>query len=97
MCNFCMGSVYDVSLVRCIMTERELAYSLATSALARKIVNEMGGVTLGGITLSEKYAEHMYGSCPNSIQEIDRGAMAIRHWVWSVGYDKNMRYTVTMK
>lgn len=71
------------------MTEKELAWHLANSSVVRRIVDEMGGITIDGATLSEKYAEKMYNSCPNNVLEIDEKIMAIRHWVTCVGYENN--------
>ena len=78
------------------MTEKELAQHIANSSVARRIVDEMGGITIDGATLSEKYAEKMYSSCPNDILEIDKKIMAIRHWVTCVGYGDNGELEVVM-
>lgn len=78
------------------MTEKELAERLANSKIAQDIVDEMGGITISGATLSEKYAERMYASCPNDILDIDKRIMAIRHWVVCVGYGKDDKFKVVI-
>ena len=79
------------------MMERDLALEIATNGVAKRIVDEMGGVTIGGFTLAEKYMEYMYRSCPNRLIEIENNAMALRHWVASVGYNSiDGDFVVTM-
>lgn len=71
------------------MTERELAKAIASSGMAKRIVDDLGGVTIGGETMAEKYMEMMYKSCPNRLMEIHRNAMALRHWIDAAGYSPN--------
>lgn len=70
------------------MTEKELAAHIANSGIAKRIVDEMGGITIGGATLCDEYMKAMYKSCPNYLTEIERNAMALRHWIAAAGYNK---------
>lgn len=70
------------------MTEKELAKAIAYSGMAKRIVDEMGGITIGGATLCDEYMKAMYKSCPNYLMEIERNAMALRHWIAAAGYNK---------
>lgn len=72
------------------MMEKELAYHIANSGIVQKIVDDMGGVTLGGVTISERYLEMMYKSCPNQVIEISKNANALRHWVLYAGYNPTL-------
>ena len=67
--------------------EKRLAVSIC-NMYAKQIVDENGGVTMGGITLGEKYAERRYKKGDNDILDISKCQMALRHWVCSVGYEK---------
>ena len=77
------------------MTEKDLARHIC-NVVASTIVDENGGTTLGGITLSEKYRDRLYKAGGFNPTEVDKCAQALRHWVESVGYDKNGKFTIIL-
>ena len=66
--------------------EKRLAVSIC-NMYAKQIVDENCGVTMGGITLGEKYAEKRYKKGDSDVLDINKCQMALRHWVYSVGYE----------
>ena len=75
------------------MEEREYARSLC-ERFGRRIVDEEGGVTMGGIIFSERYAKLMYRLGKD--EEVTKGQMALRHWVKAVGYDPFDDFVILM-
>jgi len=72
------------------MTERELAENIC-SCHARTIVDEAGGITLGGSALAERYAAMWHGFDTSACE------LALRHWVSAAGYDLegNFKYIIS--
>ncbi len=75
------------------MTERDLAMNIC-NVHARTIVDDNGGVTLGGNTLAEKYAEVYNKAGGYNPQEIESNTQALRHWVESAGYNADGKFEV---
>lgn len=61
---------------------------------AKSIVDELGGYTLGGISLGEEYAKRCYREGVHDIIEVSRREMALRHWVSAVGYGNNGEFEI---
>lgn len=72
------------------MTERELAENICRCH-ARTIVDEAGGITLGGAALADRYAAMWHGFKTTDCEQ------ALRHWVEAAGYDKegNFKYIIS--
>ena len=77
------------------MTERELAYNICRVS-AQNIVDANGGISMGGITLGEKYAERRYRAGDSDVMDISECQMALRHWVSAVGYDNDGKFEIEM-
>jgi hypothetical protein len=77
------------------MTEKELAENICR-VHAQDIVDAEGGVTLGGITLGEKYAERLYRAGGYDPVEVSKYEMALRHWVDAAGYGKDGKFVCVM-
>ena len=73
------------------MSERDLAKHVAM-AQAQSIVDDFGGVSLGGNTIAEKYTEKWSAGG----YDVTEAAEAIRHWVVSAGYDTDGKFKVIM-
>lgn len=71
------------------MSERELAYYTAR-AHAQTIVDKMGGVTIGGATLSDRFFEKWSAAGFN----VDKEAASLRHWVLSAGYSQDGQFII---
>lgn len=67
------------------MTERELAENICRCH-ARTIVDEAGGITLGGADLAERYAAMWHGFDTADFEQ------ALRHWVEAAGYDREGKF-----
>lgn len=69
------------------MTERELAENICR-VHARTLVDEAGGITLGGDWLAERHY---------ALWKDFDSAQALRHWVEAAGYDKegNFKYIIS--
>lgn len=72
------------------MTERELAENICRCH-ARTLVDEAGGITLGGIALADRYAAMWHGFNTADCEQ------ALRHWVEAAGYDRegNFKYIIS--
>ncbi len=77
------------------MEERQLAENICRVA-ARNIVDDNGGTTMGGIELSEKYAERLYKAGGYDPIEVSNLSQALRHWVDAVGYDKDGKFQIVI-
>ena len=78
------------------MNEKELANKIA-NRVAKSIVDECGGITLGGSTLADKYAERCYKECNGEdIMAITFKSMAISHWVACAGYNRKGEFQIIM-
>ena len=77
------------------MTERELAENIC-KVCAQAIVDENGGITMGGISFSEKYAERRYKAGVKDMNDVWECQQALRHWVDAVGYRKDGSFEVVM-
>lgn len=77
------------------MTERDLAEKICNEC-AKRIVDEQGGYTLGGISLGEEYVKHYYEEGGHDVIEVSRREMALRHWVLAVGYNNDGTFAVVM-
>lgn len=53
---------------------------------AQTIVDNAGGITLGGVALAERYAAMWHNMNTYSCE------VALRHWVESAGYDKEGKF-----
>ena len=73
------------------MDEKTLAYNTA-KAHAQTIVDEMGGVTLGGATIADRFFEKWTAAGHRIGREYD----ALRHWLMAAGYDNDGRFTIIM-
>ena len=73
------------------MSERDLALHVA-KAQAQSIVDESDGVSLGGLTIADRYSEKWSRAGYN----VEEAAEAIRHWVVSAGYDTDGEFKVIM-
>lgn len=78
------------------MTERELANNIC-ACHAKTLVDEAGGITLGGYGLSEQYANKLYRAGGFDPQMVYECATALKHWVSSAGYDRegNFKYIIS--
>lgn len=78
------------------MTERQLAENICKVA-ARNLVDDNGGVSMGGISLAEAYAQRHYKAGGYDPKDVDECAAALRHWVEAAGYDENgnFQYIIT--
>jgi len=76
------------------MTEREIAENICR-AMARNLVDENGGFSMGGTTLAEKYSERQF-KAGYDIQMIAKHANALRHWVVAAGYDLDNSFRVVL-
>ena len=72
------------------MTEKELAENICRCH-ARMLVDNAGGITLGGDGLAEEYAKIWHGFNTFNCEQ------ALRHWVESAGYDGegNFKYIIS--
>lgn len=70
--------------------ERELAKKVCDT-FAKEIVDSLGGVTLGGITLAEEYFKK-FGQV--DFEESYKRQIAIRHWVQAAGYGVSGEFEV---
>ena len=78
-----------------IMTEKELAYNICR-VMAQSIVDENGGITMGGISFGEAYAQRRHKAGDSDVMDISECQMALRHWVNAVGYGKDGKFQVIM-
>lgn len=78
-----------------IMTERQLAENVV-KCHGRTIVDEMHGVTIGGMTFGEKYAEKLFKGGGFSVEEVGKIEMACRHWVEALGYNDDGSFVYIM-
>ena len=76
------------------ITERDYAKSIC-EVVAKEIVDENGGITMGGIELSERYAERLY-KVGTSVEEVYRKQQALRHWVDCVGYNSDEEFVIVL-
>jgi hypothetical protein len=77
------------------MTERDLAYNICR-CMASDIVDANGGVSMGGGSFSEAYANRRYKAGDKNVADIAECAGALRHWVSSVGYDEDGKFEIIM-
>ena len=72
------------------MTERELAENICRCH-AKTIVDEAGGITLGGIAFADRYAAMWHGFNTEDCEQ------ALRHLVEAAGYDRegNFKYIIS--
>lgn len=77
------------------ITERDYAKRICEVA-AQEIVDENGGITMGGIELGEQYANKLYKIGKHSVQDIYKYQQALRHWVDCVGYDSNGEFVIVL-
>ena len=75
--------------------ERDLAERICKVS-AQNIVDQNGGVSMGGITLSEKYAERRYKAGDTDMNDIWECQQALRHWVDAVGYNSDGKFEIVM-
>ncbi len=75
------------------MTEKQLAENIM-KVHGQTLVDNNGGVTIGGADLAEKYFD--FFSPMGNTMEIYECATALRHWVASAGYDMNGKFKFTM-
>lgn len=70
--------------------ERELAENICRCH-ARTIVDEAGGITLGGVGMAEGFAAMWHNVNTTECE------LALRHWVESAGYDSegNFKYIIS--
>ena len=73
------------------MSERDLALYIA-KAQAQSIVDEFDGISLGGLTIADKYFEKWSAAG----YDVTEAADAIRHWVVSAGYDADGMFKIIM-
>ncbi len=77
------------------MTERQLVENICR-VHARSIVDDLGGITVGGITLGEEYAKKLHKAGGMDAREVGEIEMALRHWVDAAGYDKDGKFVYVM-
>ena len=77
------------------MTERDLAERLCREC-AKSIVDELGGYSIGGITLGEEYAKKAHKEGVKDVLLVSQHKMALRHWVSAVGYGKDGEFQIIM-
>lgn len=77
------------------MTEKELAYNICRVS-AQSIVDANGGVSMGGILLSDAYAQRRYNAGDNDVMDISECQMALCHWVSAVGYNNDNKFEIVM-
>ena len=77
------------------MTERDLAEKVCNEC-AKAIVDEQGGISMGGISLAEAYAKREYRKGSYDVMQIGLVSQALRHWVSAVGYADNGEFQIVM-
>ena len=71
------------------MSEKELAANVARLH-AKGIVDNLGGATLGGSTIADRY-QALWSAAG---YDVSASADALRHWVECAGYDDNGEFEV---
>lgn len=77
------------------MNERDLAEKVCNEC-AQAIVDEQGGISMGGISLGQEYAQREYRKDNCDPVKIWKVEQALRHWVWAVGYADNGEFQIIM-
>lgn len=75
---------------------KELAIRISRSFIIREIVDEMGGITLGGVTIGDKYFEKMICKRPQSFHAIVKESNSLRHWLQAAGYDEKGTFKIVI-
>lgn len=75
------------------MTERDLAQNICR-VMAQSIVDDNGGISMGGISLGEAYAQRRYKSGDTDVMDIAECQQALCHWVEAVGYNSDGKFEI---
>ena len=78
------------------MNERQLAENICR-VHAQTLVDSLGGATVGGAVLADKYAERLNGAGGYDAAMVAECSMALRHWVLAAGYndDGSFNYIIS--